>query len=657
MEQHIIKAQLSEALAGKKVTAAVFYTFGFSPFFFENYLLDVFFPQYKLTNNPIENALIWKKITREKALPDLTIYYDDKVKSKNSSPYLDYVLRAVRIKKVFHPKMSLILTEDLKSGTPRLLVLTGSNNLTTNGWCKNVEGISILELENGKFYPKILKDRIRAFIMDCKNTFFEYADLSNAELNILSFLNKRKYTHKYEQLFLHTSFGESFEAFLDRHIFNHDTIEEAEIISPFWTKDIESSPIRHILDRIEKVRCLIPYKHSSEIQLEKTTFSAYKNAGVIWSDYLTKSDTSFLPNTYNHSKVYRFKGQKRSYVIIGSVNCTKEAWGYFTNNLGNIETALLFKETVNKYSPFLNSIGDNLSDLSFIGQIKEEENDLNFYENITPPIDFTINWRDKTILYSNHSNKQLLLELPTDLQVVIQPNAQKKEISLFNKKRILEVLASDSLLKVSEKINPSSKKIYYYYPIQLFHEVKPFPYPVSEFDIFKFWANKEGQNAPDIRLIEKFANRIKKKETDSEPILTEGVLNKMAAHFHGLTQLEKRIFEAGNQMNDNIKYYLLTKNIDTLPIYLEVLENLAFPTIAENAPPPKPFNKGAIWVMAQIVLQRFYEHKDTKSLKKIDPNFADLWKLQRKEVQNLCQKIKEKASLEPKYFEWAKQFI
>ena len=61
MEELILIKKLEESLRGRKVVAALFYTYNFDSRFFENYLLPIFFSGVPFNNNEIQNTCTKKQ--------------------------------------------------------------------------------------------------------------------------------------------------------------------------------------------------------------------------------------------------------------------------------------------------------------------------------------------------------------------------------------------------------------------------------------------------------------------------------------------------------------------------------------------------------------------------------------------------------------------
>ena len=65
MEQHVIIQKLVETIKGRKILAAVFYTFNFDVKLFENYLLPVFLPNVNFSDIEIRNSILWRKYAND----------------------------------------------------------------------------------------------------------------------------------------------------------------------------------------------------------------------------------------------------------------------------------------------------------------------------------------------------------------------------------------------------------------------------------------------------------------------------------------------------------------------------------------------------------------------------------------------------------------
>jgi len=57
MDKHILKEQMRDAIDGKRVLAAVFYTFTFDPHFFEDYVMPLLVPSRTFRNEHIYNNI------------------------------------------------------------------------------------------------------------------------------------------------------------------------------------------------------------------------------------------------------------------------------------------------------------------------------------------------------------------------------------------------------------------------------------------------------------------------------------------------------------------------------------------------------------------------------------------------------------------------
>jgi hypothetical protein len=217
-----LKERLVDQINGRRVLGALFYTFNFDPKFFENYIMPILVPSQTFINNNITNNILWRKLYKDNAVPPITVYFDQDAKSTDNGPYLDYKLVPVSMPMVgknkgnFHPKHSFILVENIGSEN-ELIVLTGSNNITQNGWCENIECVSEKILINGKEFPYELRKSFKTLI---EKVYIEYGKTKSrteAEDLIFYYLNKITYTNQRE-IYFYDAFQGEFNDFLEKNI-------------------------------------------------------------------------------------------------------------------------------------------------------------------------------------------------------------------------------------------------------------------------------------------------------------------------------------------------------------------------------------------------------------------------------------------------------
>ena len=184
--QKILKEELSSYLSDKKIIDSLFYSFGFDPKFFENYVMLTMVDevQNKFTNKPAVNNYIWRRLYTEEVVPPISVYFDNGVKNSDNGPLLGYDVVPVFYKYkeergCFHPKLSFFLVEK-KDKTLELLVVNGSNNLTASGWCINIEAFQFIKIQEGS--SKALVEELKNFIEEIKKiTYNPNSNLKNSE--------------------------------------------------------------------------------------------------------------------------------------------------------------------------------------------------------------------------------------------------------------------------------------------------------------------------------------------------------------------------------------------------------------------------------------------------------------------------------------------
>jgi len=283
MKSVVLKEHLKEVIGEEKVKAALFYTFNFDTVFFENYLLPLFLPNAIFTDNQIANSILWRQYQKE--LPPITVYCDFHAKS-NTAPQLDYIIRPIDIKKTdkrkpcFHPKLSLILLSD-----GRLIIINGSNNLTDDGWCKNIEAVSLFTIKNGEdSFPREFKDSLWDFMDKVIHLYREDAEYTDAENELDSFFRKRVYMKKqFNNRFYNSLENDFWQILTEIKDENGDTaLEEIEILSPYFSSGINLLNKLKQLAEITNIKCLIPYQGINEVAIDKNLFDKFTNEGIRW---------------------------------------------------------------------------------------------------------------------------------------------------------------------------------------------------------------------------------------------------------------------------------------------------------------------------------------------------------------------------------------
>ena len=623
MQQFVFKEQIREAIAGRKVTAALFYTFNFDPRFFENYLMPLFVPEKTFRDEAIYNKILWRHCQKEGLIPPITVYCDFFAKDNTTAPSLGYQIHCVRTPAApgytcnFHPKHIFLLLQ--QGNEQSLLLITGSGNITVSGWCENFEGISIQEFPKNNSRPKMVQtNHLQDIIRENAGLRSFTSALSEAEEAICNFLRYVDFDSK--QYF--SSLKQSFKTFLEEQVFHNDKISEIEIISPYFSDD--TSLLCYLQKQAPIVKCLVPLTRQYEIQLAKHTFLKLQENGLVWCEWELYREHNRNNEVRNlHAKIYRLQGKNRTYTIIGSVNFTNPAWKKYSSsrNEANIEAAWLYIE--NRQSPLLKPKQINTDAYRFIDKENQDQAAGAFAERNIPEIDFVLNWKLETLKIQVRSQAKdfFFYNISKDTPVT-KGNSQVRLSSNDIKK-----LTRNTLIEIVHKAADGATTVFCYYIQQEDIAAKPLDFHLDAIQILKYWALLGDEYAQESAI-----QAIAESATDESGIVEENrlpgktLLNEMAAHFNGLIKLEQHIF---NQSAKNIPrivhYYLLSENIDTLPYYLKDLK-------AQLT--DKKILQSFYWMILQIIQTNFYDH----ALKKVKTLRSD-------EYQSLMKELRDRKKI------------
>ncbi len=653
MKSLVLKEYLKEIIGEAKVKAALFYTFNFDVEFFENYLLPLFITNVNFTDNKIANSILWRQYQKE--LPHITVYCDFHAKS-NTAPQLDYVIRPIDIKKskdrkpCFHPKLSLIL---LDSG--KLIIINGSNNLTDNGWCKNIEAVSAFTIENGEnSFPREFKDSLWDFIDEVIKLYSKNAEYTDAENALDSFFRQRVYMKKqYNNTFINSIQKDFWQILSDIKEENGNSpFEEVEILSPYFSSGINLLKDLKEVAEATNIKCLIPYQGINEVAIEKNLFDKFTNEGITWCSPSFKYQGKGY--RFNHSKVYRVKCKEYMYTIIGSYNFTEAAFDGTSHN-GNIESAIIFKEPVDNWRPYLIAVTD-WKGISWAEDTPNEEK-LDQQRMDSPFLEFTLNWKKHTLEYTNHDYVDAVFVI-NNTKYEINKNKYKQEFMLDEK--TTEYLADNSLITV--KIENTE---FYYYPTHIGIEFKPLSSSLARLndgELLSIWEQLDKEHQPDnfADKLEKYIDSITNEAGDivnNKPIEIKSTLNTMASHLSGLINLQKKIFDAKTKKNreaidERIKYYLFIDNLDTLIGYRKLLKNM--------------LDDGKIfysfyWLLLNIIEISFYKkvRQSWVNENKLNNIYKDNLDIIKKEYTHVRNKLSNNQEFQvtKKHLSWARNML
>ena len=341
-----------EALKGKKVIEAIFTTYTLDIDFFETEVLWILTGEdmNKFSpNNDVRRRELAHYYQKNK-LP-ITLFFDRKVNNWDSdeqeqaiSPFIEYMLVPVNSgNHAFHPKVTLLLLEDIATAEKNLLYVNGSNNLTYPGWWENVECVNIELLHENKVSSQTLLE-------ECKKTI-EYLSDKRKEIDTeeaftsFSELLKSEYTHYHSESKYFSSYQneDNFATFIKKNITLKD-YDVLEIISPYFAENEDT--VLQLLSVIKNDGCTIklflPKNENNELLCSELLFNKINEENnIVWASFqknlqdelqmktIIKTDDEEHSNIRTvHAKIFHWhdSDSKKSIYFIGSVNLSYKAF-------------------------------------------------------------------------------------------------------------------------------------------------------------------------------------------------------------------------------------------------------------------------------------------------------------------------------------------
>lgn len=582
MRQFILKEKIKEIINGRKVIAALFYTFNFDPKFFENFVMPILVgeDENRFKEEEIYNKIIWRNLQKEDKIPPITIYCDFFAKDNTQAPTLGYDLFCIKMPEGgnnicnFHPKNIYLLLEDEKEAL-KLLIITGSGNITPNGWCENFECFSFFELEKKYRKPTTVSTIDLQKNLDNVNYLISNKRYTVAEDKIYDFLRYVDDT----ALKTFSNFKNSFQEFLEQNIFPDSSINEAEIISPYFSNNTDNVDFL-LKNGIKSIKCLLPTLKDNEIQLNKDLFEALNNKGVNWCKWETITDVNGeqnnnLESRNTHAKIYKFYGEGKIYTIIGSVNFTNPAWANYNpkHNNANIESAVLYVEKNTNTQRLLRPLNlTNWNHYKFIEKESlENTQNINIASRNAPDLYLCIDWQEAHLEVNLKKNKEEFFFNHLFESRKIENGFIKLD------KETIKSLAKKTSIEVF-RYNNGQKEIFTFYIHQENSEFRPIGFRWNTVNILRYWESL-GDEYKQEKLRRKIADTTDESGIiDEDKIEKKSLLNEIASNYSALIKLDKYLFETKPKRKEklpfnNLRYYLLSENIDTLPYYINELLN------------------------------------------------------------------------------------
>ena len=344
----VLTAQLEEAIAGRRVRAALFTTFCLEPAFFEQEVLTALF-DVTWHHVPKVRALQLEDLLRPLS-GKVAVYYDHRsLIEGDRSPSLD--VRRIPCwpgTGYFHPKLTFVLLDGA------LVVMCGSANLTRAGWWENVEAAVIEELSEGQ--PTRMHDELVAFA-DHLRTHTRGVHEHAALDEIRRFLRTTSQVRQRSAAgHLHTHFyangRSSAQTLVD---FVADSTGGAvnrwslDVVSPYVDDAATSQPLARLLARFNprSVRVLLP-EINGVAACSHELYEDVRKRGAVWSrlprSMTARGQDERATTRFVHAKVYRFFSDTREIIFVGSANLTNAGH----QSTGNVEAGMLIERRHNR---------------------------------------------------------------------------------------------------------------------------------------------------------------------------------------------------------------------------------------------------------------------------------------------------------------------
>jgi len=424
--REVMSEQLVDAIADRRVRAAVFTTFNFDPGFFEINILPLFFNQEFSQVDKVRLIQLEESLS---SVDNMTVYYDRNAISQDAEPArLDYARIDVnKITGCFHPKVILLLVDNEIKEDKRddesvvifqsLIVVVQSANLTRAGWWENVECAHIEEIhdkrnhENAELYYTFRQDLLYLISRIQKETD---PDEDHSALDqIHSFLlhqasrenvrNVSKGGRHYTHIFCGQNNLSFSEWLIDLRLNKHNW--NLEIISPFFDPT-GAGPLQEIIDvlRPNETRVYLPQDNDGSALVTEHTFKALSEIDTVYwgklpEELLQRSgghvSENILPRRV-HGKVYRLwnRQENKNILIVGSVNLTSSAHSH--SRAGNLEAAFLIDMSDDGYQKrwWIERLGTDIE--RFIEKESSEDEGL---EEVHINLTLRFDWAAKQLEY------------------------------------------------------------------------------------------------------------------------------------------------------------------------------------------------------------------------------------------------------------------
>lgn len=645
MEKKILLQQLRDELDGHKVKAALFCTFNFAPRFLEGEILPLFLPEVEFMGSEVAKRIWWRRHFTE--LPPVTVYCDALQKDQHA-PLLPYEVRRICLLEkggkipCYHPKISFFLLDDQS-----LVIMLGSFNLCGAGWCTNLECGSLLHFRRGKYMPKELKADFLRFLK--KNAELSGGgELTEAEEEIKSFLQKHSVEGASEALFLHTSLFARFEDTLCRIRDDWNkgkAFRKAEVISPYFSgTEVLKGLQQHVAD--PAIALLIPRNGADEIGISRSLFDALLENGAVWSDFKEAPGQQFR---FTHAKVYRLWGENRIFTIIGSVNFTGAGWKKLKDG-ANLETALVYMEHTRDQGNWLQPISVDFSAYTYADEKTLEEEGRVRYR--VPDFECEMDWLSGVFAYQLKEpfTGSLLIGDHKEIDI-FKGREQVGKIHLSEKE--LRVFASNPLVQL-QQMTGDKMLTFSYFPAHKHFKFRPqvegIKFNLQEvLDLWKCLGDPDKQKAhqamADLMLGYIYSRLDNEGELKEQPELPVSTLNQIAIHVSGVINLTRHLYNSSSKdesQKKEIDYLLFADNVNTVPYYVRL--------ISED----KNLLPGIKMFILLMLLNDVYNKNKLPDFYKKEQSeeCKEEWKFYRNKLKNFQRELEATAQVNKNFVTW-----
>ena len=361
----VLSDEISKAISGRRVTAAVFTTYTFDPEFFELEILPILFEgRFRGGFSHVEKVRLVQLEECLRDSVDVTVFYDRSGLVDNArSARLDFRRIDVGRTGIFHPKLILILVENPSTEgsepTKSLIAAALSANLTRAGWWESVETGHVEVINTASATNKRC-----TFRQDLLDALHAVTNTSRAEdrggaieiirrfvqeeIPRLGTRNASWRGRYYTRLFTGQESLPDWLADLRMGQRNWNL----EVVSPFFDAHGAGTLKRLIrATRPREVRVHLPSESDGTPTVTGEQYEAVSATKAKWSRLppnITRSGNrgfaeGVAPRRV-HAKVYRFwRRGEGDVVLTGSVNLTQAAHSQVS--AGNLEAAFLVNTT------------------------------------------------------------------------------------------------------------------------------------------------------------------------------------------------------------------------------------------------------------------------------------------------------------------------